>query len=88
MKIHDNAVEHLTRLLKTDITGKKYLRLKRDGCGWHSKYKIVLDERRADDILYTDRGFRVIVSRGLSHILATANIQYKKNVTGYRLTVR
>lgn len=88
MKIHDNAVEYLSNLQKNDTTGRKYLRLIKDGCGWHGKYKIVLDERRSDDLIYTDKGFRIIVSKNLSHIAATATIQYRKTLNGGLITVR
>ena len=88
MKIHDNAIEYLTNLLKSDSTSKKYLRLKKDGCGWHGRYKIVLDERKNDDLLYTDKGFEIIVSSSMSSVATTALIECRKTINGYIISVR
>ena len=88
MKIHNNAIEYLNNILKSDTTGRKYLRFIKDGCSWHARYKIVLDERKKDDILYVDKGFRIIVSPNISHFLTGAIIQCKQTINGCKILIR
>lgn len=88
MKIDDSAIPHLERLSASAKTKNKCLRFVRQGCSWHQQYKIVLDEQKSDDLVYCDRGFRIIVNKSLSYTLATKTIAYKKVLGGYKLNLK
>lgn len=88
MRIDNSAVSYLTDLLKTDITGTKKLRVVKDGCAWHAKYKIVLDEQRDNDLVYVDNNITIIANKSLDSAMTHMIIQYIMTLLGYSLVLR
>ena len=89
IKVHYNAVKELQKMIDSDDTKTKAIRIKSNGYSWHGiNWDIVLDEQKDDDVAVTDKGFTIIVEDKLAKLFSVATIEYKKTFAGYKFVIK
>lgn len=88
MKIHNNAIEYLKKIKNQDNNPNKALRIRQKGCSWHATWEIVLDEQKTNDLVYYDKGIKIIADKALSHRICCATIECVKTIRGYYIRLR
>lgn len=89
IKVHYNAAKHLQKLLDSDMTKSKTIRITSNGYSWGGiNWDIVLDEQKDNDVVCNDKGFKILVADNLAKFFSVATIEYKQTFAGYKFVIK
>lgn len=87
IKIAENTIQHVNSLLK-DSTSKSIRILAKKGCWSGIEWDIVLDEQKDDDVVFEDKGIKILVEPRFAKLFSNAIIEYKKTFFGNKFVIK
>lgn len=87
IKIHENTIEQIRSMIETSSQDSIRV-LAKKGCWSGIEWDIVLDEQKNDDIVFEDKGVKILVEARLVKLFSNATIEYKNTFFGKKFIIK
>lgn len=87
IKIHENTIEHIKSMIENSPNNSIRI-LAKKGCWSGIDWEIVLDEQKEDDVIFQDKGVKILVEKRLAKLFSNATIEYKTTFFGKKFVIK
>lgn len=87
IKIHENTIDYINELLKNSQS-KSIRILGKKGCWSGIDWEFVLDEQKEDDVVFEDKGIKILVEPRFAKLFSAATIELKTTFFGKKLVIK
>lgn len=87
IKIHENTIEYIKAML-SDSSNNSIRVTAKKGCWSGIEWNIVLDEQKDNDVIFEDKGVKILVEPKFAKLFSDATIEYKDTFFGKKFVIK